>query len=98
MQPASFANMVVLLSSTQTACGRTTPRYIQLCLDDPHNAADRTHAEATQWAVRLTMVAIEHSRNLIIDGTMRNPSSTMRPTPDWRTQCDSLKPKSWSTH
>jgi predicted ABC-type ATPase len=51
------------------------PRYQQLSKEDPLNAADRTHKEAGQWAQRLTATAIEERRNLVIDGTMRNPEA-----------------------
>lgn len=49
--------------------------YKRLSIDDPLNAADRTHAEASQWSVRLTQQAIEGKRNLVVDGTMRDPAS-----------------------
>lgn len=51
------------------------PRYKQLSRDDPQHAADRTHKEAGEWATRLTMAAIENRRNLVVDGTMRNPEN-----------------------
>lgn len=51
------------------------PRYKQLSKDDPENAADRTQKEAGEWATRLTMTAIEEKRNLVVDGTMRNPEN-----------------------
>ena len=49
--------------------------YKRLSIDDPLNAADRTHAEASQWSVRLTQQAIEGKRNLVVDGTMRDPAN-----------------------
>lgn len=51
------------------------PRYKQLSKEDPQNAADRTHKEAGEWATRLTMVAVENRRNLVVDGTMRSPEN-----------------------
>lgn len=51
------------------------PRYKQLSREDPQNAADRTQKEAGEWSTRLTMAAIEGRRNLVIDGTMRNPDN-----------------------
>ena len=51
------------------------PRYKQLSRDDPQNAADRTHREAGAWSMRLTTTAIENRRNLVVDGTMRDPDS-----------------------
>lgn len=51
------------------------PRYHQLVREDPQNAADRTQAEAGQWATRLTIAAAEERRNLVVDGTMRNPDN-----------------------
>lgn len=52
------------------------PHYKQLSKDDPQNAADRTQKEAGEWATRLTMTAIEKRRNVVVDGTMRNPENT----------------------
>ncbi|MBN3815145.1 AAA family ATPase [Paraburkholderia sp. Se-20369] len=51
------------------------PLYSQLLRQDPQHAADLTHAEAGRWAGRLTTAASEAHRNLVIDGTMRNPES-----------------------
>ncbi|WP_338911996.1 zeta toxin family protein [Mycetohabitans rhizoxinica] len=51
------------------------PLYKQLSREDPQHAADRTHKEAGEWATRLTIVAAENRRNLVIDGTMRSPES-----------------------
>lgn len=51
------------------------PRYKQLSREDPQNAADRTHKEAGEWATRLTMSAVDNRRNLVVDGTMRNPDN-----------------------
>jgi hypothetical protein len=47
----------------------------RLSREDPQHAADRTHKEAGEWATRLTIVAAENRRNLVIDGTMRSPES-----------------------
>ncbi|WP_338861697.1 zeta toxin family protein [Mycetohabitans rhizoxinica] len=51
------------------------PRHKQLSREDPQHAADRTHKEAGEWATRLTIVAAENRRNLVIDDTMRSPES-----------------------
>jgi UDP-N-acetylglucosamine kinase len=51
------------------------PRYQQLSKEDPQNAADRTHKEAAEWSMRLTVTAIEQQRNLVVDGTMRSPEN-----------------------
>lgn len=53
------------------------PRYQQLSKEDPLNAADRTHKEAGEWAQRLTLTAVNERRNLVIDGTMRNPEAIL---------------------
>ena len=39
------------------------------------DAADLTHKEASAWAKQLTQAAVEGRRNLVIDGTMRNPEA-----------------------
>ncbi|MET3631963.1 zeta toxin family protein [Burkholderia sp. 572] len=51
------------------------PQYSQLLREDPKHAADLTHADAGRWSARLTTAASEAHRNLVIDGTMRNPES-----------------------
>lgn len=51
------------------------PRYKALSKEDPQNAADRTQKDAGEWATRLTMAAAENHRNLVVDGTMRNPDN-----------------------
>ncbi|RXV64150.1 toxin [Burkholderia stabilis] len=51
------------------------PQYSQLLRQDPQHAADLTHADAGRWAGRLTTAASEARRDLVIDGTMRNPES-----------------------
>jgi hypothetical protein len=51
------------------------PRYQQLSKEDPQNAADRTHKEAAEWSMRLTVTAIEQRRNLVVNGTMRSPEN-----------------------
>jgi predicted ABC-type ATPase len=51
------------------------PRYKQLSRVDPQNAADRTQKEAGEWAIRLTVAAVENRRNLVVDGTMRSPEN-----------------------
>lgn len=52
------------------------PRYKQLSRENPQNAADLTHKEASEWSTRLTLAAAEGRRNLVIDGTMRDPVAT----------------------
>ncbi|WP_126242981.1 zeta toxin family protein [Burkholderia gladioli] len=51
------------------------PQYSQLLRQNPQHAADLTHVEAGRWSGRLTHAASEARRNLVIDGTMRNPES-----------------------
>lgn len=51
------------------------PRYKQLMRDDPQNAADLTQREAGAWASQLRLTAIGGKRNLVIDGTMRDPEN-----------------------
>ncbi|MGZ7179074.1 zeta toxin family protein [Burkholderia gladioli] len=51
------------------------PQYSQLLRENPQHAADLTHVEAGRWSGRLTHAASEARRNLVIDGTMRNPES-----------------------
>lgn len=51
------------------------PLYQALARDDPRHAADRTHPEAAVWATRLTATAMEQRRNLVVDGTMRDPAN-----------------------
>lgn len=51
------------------------PAYKRLSITDPHNAADLTHKDAAGWASRLTLAAIGGQRNLVVDGTMRNPEN-----------------------
>lgn len=51
------------------------PRFKQLSREDPQNAADRTQREAAEWSTRLTMAAMEGRRDLVIDGTMRDPAN-----------------------
>jgi predicted ABC-type ATPase len=52
------------------------PRYKQLSRENPQHAADLTHKEASEWSTRLTLAAAEGRRNLVIDGTMRDPVAT----------------------
>lgn len=51
------------------------PHYIELMREDDRTAADRTHGDAGSWAVKLTSAAITSRRNLVVDGTMRDPES-----------------------
>jgi predicted ABC-type ATPase len=56
------------------------PLYHKLAKEDPQRAADLTHKDAGQWAMRMTVAAYENNRNLVIDGTMRDPASIQRLT------------------
>ncbi|CAH2898043.1 MAG: hypothetical protein PPHEMADM_3165 [uncultured Paraburkholderia sp.] len=51
------------------------PGYIALMREDDRTAADRTHGDAGPWAVKLTSAAMAARRNLIVDGTMRDPDN-----------------------
>ena len=51
------------------------PQYLQLMRENDRMAADRTHPDAGAWSVKLTNLAIKNRRNLLIDGTMRDPDS-----------------------
>lgn len=53
------------------------PVYQALSITDPKNAADLTHKEAAEWARRLTTAAVKGRRNLVIDGTMRDPKGVL---------------------
>ncbi|RQS03196.1 toxin [Burkholderia sp. Bp9002] len=51
------------------------PAYRALAKADPERAADQTQALAGRWASSLTKRAEDERRNLIVDGTMRNPDN-----------------------
>ncbi|KWI31956.1 zeta toxin family protein [Burkholderia stagnalis] len=51
------------------------PAYRALAKADPERAADQTQALAGKWASRLTKRAEDERRNLVVDGTMRNPDN-----------------------
>ena len=53
------------------------PVYQALSITDPKNAADLTHKEAAEWARRLTAATVQGRRNLVIDGTMRDPKGVL---------------------
>lgn len=53
------------------------PVYQALSITDPKNAADLTHKEAAEWARRLTTATVQGRRNLVIDGTMRDPKGVL---------------------
>lgn len=53
------------------------PAYKKLSITDPKNAADLTHKEAAEWARRLTTAMVQGRRNLVIDGTMRDPKGIL---------------------
>ena len=52
---------------------KNIPAYAALSRSDPQHAADRTQAEARTWTSNLLKAAVDGKRNLVIDGTMRNP-------------------------
>ena len=54
------------------------PDYRRLMASDPERAADLTHPTAAQWANQLRERAIFERRNLIVDGTMRDPEDVAR--------------------
>ena len=49
--------------------------YLRLQQEGVKNAADLVHADAAQWAIALTHSAMEQKFNLVIDGTMRDPTA-----------------------
>ena len=51
------------------------PHLLKLMRENDRSAADLTHRDAAGWAVKLTNLAIKQHRNLVIDGTMRDPDS-----------------------
>lgn len=51
------------------------PQYGRLLREQPQHAADLTQADAGRWSVSLTTAAALAHRNLVIDGTMRNPEN-----------------------
>ncbi|RMR16827.1 hypothetical protein ALP90_200151 [Pseudomonas amygdali pv. ulmi] len=51
------------------------PLLLKLMRENDRDAADHTHRDAAGWAVKLTNLAIKERRNLVIDGTMRDPDS-----------------------
>ena len=55
------------------AIRKNIPAYAALSRSDPQHAADRTQAEARTWTSNLLKAAVDGKRNLVIDGTMRNP-------------------------
>lgn len=48
------------------------PSYYDLLKKDDIQAANLTHQDASQWAVKLIMSAVENRRNLIIDQTSKD--------------------------
>lgn len=54
------------------------PHYLKLMRENDRDAADLTHPDAAGWAVKLTNLAIREHRNLVIDGTMRDPDSVAK--------------------
>ncbi|ONC29734.1 toxin [Burkholderia pseudomallei] len=54
------------------------PDYRRLMASDPEHAADLTHTTAAQWASQLRDRAIFERRNLVVDGTMRDPDDVAR--------------------
>ncbi|WP_257828189.1 zeta toxin family protein [Burkholderia glumae] len=53
------------------------PDYARLLRTEPARAADLTHPDAARMAVRLTQSAMDHQRNVVVDGTMRNPENLL---------------------
>jgi hypothetical protein len=51
------------------------PHFLKLMRENDRDAADLTHRDAAGWAVKLTNLGIKEHRNLVIDGTMRDPES-----------------------
>lgn len=51
------------------------PEYRRLTLEDPVHAADRTQKAAGEMVMQLLKATVDNRRNLILDGTMRNPDS-----------------------
>ena len=49
------------------------PRYGDHMRADDLTAAERTHADAAQWAVELAADARDSRRNIVVDGTLKNP-------------------------
>lgn len=49
------------------------PAYKNLQQENPRTAADLSQKAAGEWATRLTEAAADGRRNLVVDGTMRNP-------------------------
>jgi predicted kinase len=51
------------------------PHFLRLMRKNDRDAADQTHRDAAGWAVKITNLAIQERRHLVIDGTMRDPDS-----------------------
>ena len=49
------------------------PRYRDHMRADDLTAAERTHADAAQWADELAADARDSRRNIVVDGTLKNP-------------------------
>lgn len=52
------------------------PDYDRLMMENDKTAADITHEECSKWAIKLRDSAIENRRNIILDGTMKDPEKT----------------------
>lgn len=54
------------------------PDYADFCKENDRTAANRVQADAGQWADELIFDASSDRRNLIIDGTLKNPGNAKR--------------------
>jgi predicted ABC-type ATPase len=53
------------------------PRYAEFVEMDPDNAANKVHTDAMLWASELRQAAIDKRVNIVIDGTLGNPSAAI---------------------
>jgi UDP-N-acetylglucosamine kinase len=60
--------------------------YPELIKKNDRIAADSVQKDAGQWAAELTRDAMENRRNLIVDGTLKNPDSASRLCQDLKAQ------------
>lgn len=54
------------------------PRYEPLQRANDRTAATQTHADVTEWGDALRRRCIAQKRNLVIDGTLKDPAKTLR--------------------
>lgn len=62
------------------------PAYLSLMAADDRTAAGLVQKDAGQWADELTHDAMAQRRNLVIDGTLKNPGNARRLCADLRAQ------------